>query len=72
MHDCPKSLVPQMTPQHTGMVDMTHIMHVLEEKDRVAATEQQERQSVRDLGTADEAFRVNGVPPTNKGRELFA
>jgi len=63
-YSCNRSDTP--TIDETGTVDMTDIMHVLEERDRIAATEQQERQMVRDLGITDEALRVHGVAPTRK------
>ena len=70
MTQFPRTLNDSPTIDETGTVDMNNIMHVLEEKDRIAATEQQERQSVRDLGTAGEAFRVHGTPPTKKGEGI--
>ncbi len=56
------------TIDETGTVDMANIMYVLEERDQIAVTEQQERQSVRDLGTTDEALRVHGIDQQGKRR----
>ena len=54
------------TIDETGTVDMTNVINVLEERDRIAVTEQQERLSVRDLGITDEALKVHGVAPARK------
>ncbi len=59
------------TTDETGMVDMTNIINVLEERDQIAVTEQQERQSVRDLGITDEALRVHGAAPARKAEGII-
>ena len=58
------------TIDDTGMVDMTNVLNIIDEKNK-AATEQQERTSIRELGIADQTLQIHRARPMRKAEGII-
>ena len=60
------------TIDDTGTVDMTNVLNIIDEKNKKAATEQQqERTSIRELGIADQTLQIHGARPMRKAEVII-
>ena len=59
------------TIDDTGMVDMTNVLNIIDEKNKKAATEQQEQTSIRELGIADQTLQIHGARPMRKAEGII-